>query len=137
MPAVTVTAARNANRCDGACSGLGTGTAALVATGTGVAQVAAAQDVETQGSDVARARQRVDVQGSAPAGALKRLGWGGDEVNEKPTPSPHFISLIRQPKDPFCYIANLCRNLLHLKIDFSILKIKINIIIITILKNLI
>ena len=27
-------------------------------------------------------------QGSAPAGALRRLGRGGDEVNEKPTPPP-------------------------------------------------
>ena len=135
MPAVTVTAARNANRCGGAGSGLGccvvvqaglgTGTTILVATGTDVAQVAAVQDVETQGSAVACARQRVDVQGSAPTGALKRLGRGGDEVNEKPTPSPHFRSLRRQPKGSFRYIANLCRNLLHLKIDFSILKIKI------------
>ena len=91
--------------------------------GTGVAQVAAAQAVETQGSAVARARQRVDVQGSAPARALRRLGRGGDEVNEKPTPSPNFISLIRQPKGPFRYIANLSRNLLHLKIKFSALKL--------------
>ena len=109
MPAVTVTVVRDANRCGGAGSGLGccvvaqaglgTGrqwhrdggsaglmTVALVATGTGVAQVAAAQVVETQGSVVARARQRVDVQGSEPAGALRRRGRGGDEVNEKPTP---------------------------------------------------
>ena len=76
MPAVTVTTARNANRCGGASSGLGCcvvaqaelgiGTATLVATGTGVAQVAAAQDVETQGS--------------APAGALKRMGRGGGKM---------------------------------------------------------
>ena len=51
-----------------------------------MAQVAAAQAVETQGSAVARARQKVNVQGSASAGALRRLGRGGDEVNEKPTP---------------------------------------------------
>ena len=66
MPAVTVTVARNVNRCGGVGSGLGccvvaqaglsTGTTTLVSTGTGVAQVAAAQDVETQGSAVARAR---------------------------------------------------------------------------------
>ena len=81
----------------------------------------AAQAVETQGSAMARARQSVNVQGSAPAGALRRLGRGGDEVNEKPTPSPHFISLKRQPKGPFLYIANLSRSLLHLKIKFSAL----------------
>ena len=45
-------------------------------------------------------------QGSATGSrALRRLGRGGDEVNEKPTPSPHFISLKRQPKGPFRYYS--------------------------------
>ena len=45
-------------------------------------------------------------QGSATGSkALRRLGRGGDEVNEKTTPSPHFISLKRQPKGPFRYYS--------------------------------
>ena len=37
--------------------------------------------------------------------ALRRLGRGRDEVNEKPPPSPHFISLKRQPNSHFRYYS--------------------------------
>ena len=65
-------------------------------------------------------------QGSATGSrTLIRLGRGGDEVNEKPTPFPSFISLKRQPKGPFplnfAIIANLSL-LHHLHFKFSALK---------------
>ena len=57
-----------------------------------------------------RARQGVAMQageGSATGNrALRRLGRAGDEVNEKLTPSPHFISLKRYPNSHFAIIAN-------------------------------
>ena len=55
-------------------------------------------------------------------GALRRLGRGGDDVNEKPTPFPQVISLKRQPKGPFRYYSEFEPNLLHLQIEFPVFK---------------
>ena len=54
--------------------------------------------------------------------ALKRLGRGGDEVNENPTP-PSFISLKRQPNSHFAIIANSSQNCFTCKSNFQYLNI--------------
>ena len=58
--------------------------------------------VEVQGSDTAVARAMV--QARALAGALvtlRRLGRGGDDTNDKPTPSSLFISQERGSRRAF------------------------------------
>ena len=42
---------------------------------------------------------------------LRRLGRGGDDMNDKPTPSSLFISLTRQPKSHFRFNFSIIANL--------------------------
>ena len=154
VPEDGVMAARGANMCGGAGSGLGC--CAMAQSGLGIGKSSCQQwrrelgGWRKSGSDsghwqwCARARQWLS-QGSGVAavgapggsndsscwmgrarlleGALRRLGRGGDEVNEKPTPSPHFIKALgsRGVTKHISLYSEICFSLHN---EFPALKLK-------------
>ena len=68
--------------------------------------------VEVQGSDTAAAGAMVQAGALAVAlVTLRRLGRGGDDTNDKPTPSSLFISQKGVAEEPFSYNFTILANL--------------------------
>ena len=71
--------------------------------------------MEVQGSDTAAAGAMVQARAlTAALVTLRRLGRGGDDTNDKPTPSSLFISQTGAAEEPFSHnfaiLANLAKS---------------------------